>query len=303
MTDAPAFHIEILDAGADDAGVRQVRDAVFVAEQGIAPALEHDGHDLQCRHVLARDAQQRAIGTGRISPDGRIGRMAVLPQRRGQGVGAAMLAALVHLARQAGLARVHLHAQTPALAFYARHGFSPDGAVFHEAGLPHQAMSRALETPDLVTDRAGAVRATCAVIQAARRQLWLYTRDLDPEVYDSPAVLDALRALATAGPHRQVRILLQAPDAVQRSHAPLLPLAQRLPSVFALRAVEDAADLRFAGAFAVNDAAGYYQRPLGHRFDGDTHPDKPGRSRQLIEAFAPVWERARPCSELRALGL
>ena len=57
-----------------------------------------------------------------------------------------------------------------------------------------------------------------------------------------------------------------------------------------------------AAAFAVNDTGGHYFRPLGHRIEGEFEPAAPGRSRQLREAFARYWERARACTELRALG-
>jgi len=90
---------------------------------------------------------------------------------------------------------------------------------------------------------------------------------------------------------------------VQRAHAPLLDLAQRLPSMFAFRELDDPADRNDPSAMVATDGGGYYHRPLGHRFDGEWMPSGRARARQWIEAFKPVWERSRPCTGLRALGL
>jgi predicted GNAT family N-acyltransferase len=122
-----------------------VRDAVFVDEQGVPREIERDEWDERSEHALALDSAGRAIGTGRLLPDGHIGRMAVLAERRSEGVGAAILAALIERARERGMARVVLNAQTHAAAFYARYGFAVVDAEFMEAGIPHVTMARALE--------------------------------------------------------------------------------------------------------------------------------------------------------------
>jgi predicted GNAT family N-acyltransferase len=81
-----------------------------------------------------------AIGTGRLMPDGRIGRMAVLAPWRGKGVGAAILEALMAEARRRGFREAHLHAQSHARDFYARHGFAVEGEEYLEAGIAHVGM-------------------------------------------------------------------------------------------------------------------------------------------------------------------
>ena len=124
-------------------GLQAVRRAVFVVEQGIPEHLEWDEHDAVSVHALAL-IERRAIGCGRLLPDGHIGRMAVLSQMRGQGVGAALLDALVDEARRRGMRALQLHAQLHASGFYARAGFVADGQVFDEVGIPHQRMVRIL---------------------------------------------------------------------------------------------------------------------------------------------------------------
>lgn len=122
--------------------IRAVRHAVFVTEQGIPAALEWDGLDADCVHVLACTPDGQAVATGRLAPEGRIGRMAVLPAWRRQGVGRAVLACLLRLAASRGLSDVFLHAQRDAADFYSRAGFRESGAPFATAGIEHVRMTR-----------------------------------------------------------------------------------------------------------------------------------------------------------------
>ncbi|HEY9194336.1 MAG TPA: GNAT family N-acetyltransferase [Methyloversatilis sp.] len=124
-------------------GLQTVRRAVFVMEQGIPEHLEWDEHDATSVHALAT-LDGRAVGCGRLLPDGHIGRMAVLARMRGHGVGAALLDALVEEAQRCGMRTLQLHAQLHASGFYARAGFVADGQVFDEVGIPHQRMVRIL---------------------------------------------------------------------------------------------------------------------------------------------------------------
>ena len=129
-----------------DAGVMlsDVRTTVFVDEQQVPVEIERDGRDAECIHVLARDLDGHPVGAGRLMPDGRIGRMAVLRDWRGSGVGGAMLVELMAEARRRGMPEVYLHSQSHAQAFYARHGFAVDGVEYQEAGIPHIGMRATL---------------------------------------------------------------------------------------------------------------------------------------------------------------
>jgi predicted GNAT family N-acyltransferase len=125
---------------------RRVRLAVFVEEQGIAPELELDARDAGATHAVVADATGRPIGTGRLLPDAHIGRMAVLAEFRGQGVGRRILRALVAVARERGIPELRLHAQMTAVDFYAGEGFEAIGEEYEEAGIPHRTMRRVLDT-------------------------------------------------------------------------------------------------------------------------------------------------------------
>ncbi len=122
-----------------------VRFTVFVEEQCVPPEIELDEWDSASDHALVTDDTGRVIATGRLLPDGHIGRMAVLREWRGQGVGAAILAVLLARAAERGMTCVALNAQTHARGFYAKFGFTQIGAEFMEAGIPHVAMERRLD--------------------------------------------------------------------------------------------------------------------------------------------------------------
>lgn len=139
-----AVDVEITDWEVAAPQVMPVRMAVFVVEQGVPEEIERDGFDALSRHAIARDGTGAVLATGRLLPDGHIGRMAVLAPMRGTGIGGAVLEALVAEAARRGLAEAALNAQLHALAFYRRHGFVEHGDVFMEAGIAHRAMRRIL---------------------------------------------------------------------------------------------------------------------------------------------------------------
>jgi hypothetical protein len=121
-----------------------IRFTVFVEEQKVPEEIEIDAQDPLSLHALAIDASGTAVATGRLLPDGHIGRMAVLQSARGSGVGTAVLRALMEAARTRGHREVVLSAQTHAVPFYARIGFAAEGEVYDDAGIPHIDMRRAL---------------------------------------------------------------------------------------------------------------------------------------------------------------
>ena len=121
-----------------------LRHAVFVLEQGVLEEIEWDGIDKECSHAIAEDGWGNAIGCGRLLSDGHIGRLSVLREWRGRGVGTALLSRLILLATERGHRRVVANAQHHAYSFYERQGFTPVGEQFAEAGIIHCAMERSL---------------------------------------------------------------------------------------------------------------------------------------------------------------
>jgi len=142
MSEPPSYVVKAVDWNGFKDALRAVRWKVFVEEQRVPEELEWDEEDERSRHVLAVNVDGGPIGTGRLLRDGHIGRMAVLKDWRGRGVGSALLQLLLRLARESKHEIVRLHAQTHAAGFYARHGFVAEGDEFMEAGIPHVIMTR-----------------------------------------------------------------------------------------------------------------------------------------------------------------
>jgi predicted GNAT family N-acyltransferase len=136
--------IRILVWSAAQALVMPLRTAVFVIEQGVPPELELDEYDAVSQHAIAADHAKTVVATGRLLPDGHIGRMAVAHSERGHGLGTAVLMALMGEARRKGFERTVLHAQLSARGFYTRNGFTAFGPVFMDAGIEHVAMVKRL---------------------------------------------------------------------------------------------------------------------------------------------------------------
>lgn len=313
------FFVEIANYELDYDALRAVREPVFIGEQGVPPEIELDELDPQCRHVLARDAEGRAIGTGRLTPQRTIGRLAVLSGWRGKGVGAALLQALVDLARSLGHPTIELHAQVDAIGFYENFAFEVVGPEYLEAGIRHRNMRRTLdpfpevtravlaprpESRELNIESLGEAQAVVLeILKQPRKHLWIYSRDLDPLLFGTPEALEAIKQFAITSRGGQLRIVLQEPTVPLREKHPLIPLMQRLSSCIWVRVPHEEADLQYPGAFLIADRGGYLMRPIGSRFEGTANLYAPGRQRQLRDYFDQVWERSLPSPELRPLHI
>lgn len=122
-----------------DEAIRQIRQQVFVDEQQVPAELEWDMDDADAAHFLMF-VEQQAMGTARLLGDGRIGRVAILAEGRGRGLGRELMLAVMHHAQNMGMTNLTLSAQTHALEFYRRLGFEVCSDVYLDAGIAHQDM-------------------------------------------------------------------------------------------------------------------------------------------------------------------
>lgn len=132
----------------DAESLKLVRRRVFVEEQSVPESEEWDAADPTSRHVLAFVSGSDPVGTGRLESSGKIGRVAVLREWRGAGIGAEIVRYLVNQATELGIESVYLHAQTAAAGFYRRLGFRAEGPEFDEVGIPHVRMRLGTERND-----------------------------------------------------------------------------------------------------------------------------------------------------------
>jgi predicted GNAT family N-acyltransferase len=304
-------------AGSDT--LQAIRRQVFVVEQEIPEALEFDRQDAAARHWLACTTEGLPIGCVRLLGD-RVGRLAVLPEYRRQGVGGALMRRVIRAAREAGQGSLELHAQVQVLALYEALGFEVRGEIFVEAGIPHRLMVlpfkplyRTHDEPALpiteaerrreVLEGSAAVaeRVTIWIPRALRRLSILSTR-LDPEIYDTDPVRDTLLDFATSHPQAEVLMLVREPLLLVRSGHRLLRLQRRLSSRVQLRALPPACPTP-EDEFLVTDTGAVlcwqHTRPL--RGYGIRHA--PAEARRLVEAFQELWSMSEEAPELRRLAL
>lgn len=131
------FYIKQVDWATHEAQLRQIREQVFVLEQHVPIALEWDGLDVDATHLLALDRLSKPIGCARLLSSGTIGRMAVLLEKRGLGVGTALLESAIQFYKQRHLSHVTLSAQTHAITFYEKVGFVVCSDLYLDADIEH----------------------------------------------------------------------------------------------------------------------------------------------------------------------
>lgn len=141
-----------------------------------------------------------------------------------------------------------------------------------------------------------------AFVCAARREVHLYSPDLEPRLYDHQPFLDALRALAISGRRAGIYILTRdAGPAITRGHR-LIELARQLSTFIEIRRIAETARER-SDAFLVVDRRAVVHRPNWNRYEGTAEPDDPLQARLLIQEFDPLWEAATADPALRRLHL
>ena len=138
--DPATFPLVQLDWRKGRAALSLVRQTVFVEEQGVPVEIELDAADASATHFLIWDWQGQPVACARLLPEGKGGRMAVLPHWRGQGLGERLLAAVIAEARRRGWFELRAAAQAQVTGFYAKAGFEPVGDPFEAAGIDHQMM-------------------------------------------------------------------------------------------------------------------------------------------------------------------
>ncbi|HZG61428.1 MAG TPA: GNAT family N-acetyltransferase [Anoxybacillus sp.] len=123
-----------------------VRRAVFVEEQHVPEEEEIDEFENEATHFVLYDGE-RAVGAGRfrtIDGIGKIERICVLSDYRNRGAGRLIMESIEQFARETGIAKAKLNAQTHAERFYEKLGYKTVSDIFMDAGIPHVTMIKQL---------------------------------------------------------------------------------------------------------------------------------------------------------------
>ncbi|MGD8418319.1 MAG: GNAT family N-acetyltransferase [Pseudomonadales bacterium] len=321
-------HVVDADWHSQQAELMAIRRAVFIDEQKVPEAIEWDGQDDRARHFLAINQAGQRIGCARLLPDGQIGRMAVLAHERRKGVGGQLLEAALEAARELGLTQVFLNAQRPAVDFYHKAGFLPEGDEFSEAGIPHQRMTLALpipfeapgevakpvireESPPAAAAAAeltqhegegACVEALLTALSWPLRTVRIYSQTLDHQLFDRPDVTDALSAFVRSGPPTRLLVLIHSSGSIVSRGHQLVELARRLNSKIEIRTVptELAVDRH---SCVISDEQGYLLLPDHETYQAIANRYDPVQAQRLADRFDYLWERSATDPELRVLRL
>ncbi|WOJ95940.1 GNAT family N-acetyltransferase [Congregibacter brevis] len=307
MNDLATLQVRQASWPEDAAELERVRSAVFVLEQGVPRDIEWDGQDENANHVIA-ELQGVTIGCGRLLPDGRIGRLAVVSNYRGLGIGAKLLEAVLAIARQAGQKDLYLHAQANAVRFYEQAGFVARGQPFEEAGIQHLDMHLSLDYRDwnepILHLRYPHPFAELVVAQAAqaRRELRILSPTLDNRVFDDEDLVSALRVFLRGGTLCQVQVLVKdARSVVQRGHR-MLTLCRRLPSRMEIRRLAEHPQWNDE-TLVIRDRDSVLELPGAETDAGFYRPGDRPRSEASIHRFDELWRLGQIDPEFRALSL
>jgi predicted GNAT family N-acyltransferase len=307
------FKVRLADWARDEQAIRALRTTVFVEEQSVPEDEEWDGLDPECTHAVAELPGGEAIGTGRLHPSGKIGRMAVLAEWRGQWVGAAILRRLLNEAAHLGMEAVYLHGQVPVLDFYARFGFVAEGPEFDEAGIPHRVMRlrlpRAPATPAegpgtrrVLSGKEEFAEAVTDVAGIAARSLAIFTPDLEHGVYDSVRFLEAVKRLVLSRSHARIRVLISDPGRVQHTVNRFLYVGRRLSTFIEFRHLPESFQSR-KDAFLIGDDIALVYRANSDRWEGMMDTREPRMAAVYLRQFEQMWQVSESASDLRQLKL
>jgi len=308
--------------------LRLVRERVFIEEQAVPREEEWDGADDDAVHFLALNEAGQPLGCARLLASGQIGRMAVMKEQRGTGLGLRLLEAAIEEAIRQGRRQVFLHAQTHALGFYRKAGFLPHGSEFMEAGIPHVEMTLELPIPfepvgaaaapalrpepapapeDPPALHADAGETACidgllACLARPRRQLFVLSPQLDPLLFDRADVAEAVSQFVRNARNARVQILLKDSSLIVARGHRLIELARRLDSRIEIRRLPDDAGTRDL-SFATWDERGYWLLPDYREYQALRNFQDPVQATRLTEQFARLWARSTSDPELRLLKL
>ncbi len=150
--------------------------------------------------------------------------------------------------------------------------------------------------------RSDTLHATDLMLEQTQATLEIFSRELDPGLYDRQAFLDAVQQLCLRNRKARIRVLVQDPrPAIKRSHR-LIELGRRLNSSIEIRQSNQDYN-RYNEAFMIADEFGLVHRLLADQYEGTASFYNPVEARRKLDFFTEVWDRSEPHTEFRRLHI
>jgi predicted GNAT family N-acyltransferase len=314
----------------DEVTLRALREEVFIKEQQVTPDLEWDEHDETATHFLAFNDKHEPVGTARLMTTGQLGRMAVLANYRKQGFGSALLRKAIKEAQKQNLTEVVLYAQTHALPFYEKFGFTAYGDEFMDAEIPHRRMRLSITPlhqdtiltqkglPDLNNTNTFILGETkisyllessqefntalCHLIRQAKLNIRILSNDLDHLLFDNEQFVAGVSSLLCNNTRATFKMLIHNTESLRERAHLLVPLAQRLTTPLEIKKC----DPKYASpgaVYVIIDETGLLYRPSFETYNGFANANYPRKCKELIHTFDYLWEHALPETDMRTFTL
>lgn len=316
--------------------LRDIRQQVFIDEQQVPEDLEWDAQDEGATHFLLLRAGH-PVGTGRLLRDGHIGRVAILRQHRGIGLGDRLMRAIIDHAVDHGMVELHLSAQTHAIPFYRQLGFETCSEVYLDAGIEHQDMhwtraaANAKTLPDIefvspgrfsihnpdeeqappaeynqpgmsAINESNAQQQLIRLIDNCRQTLLIYSPEQALWLFNRQATIQACERLIARNPKARIQILLQDISSEFLSGHTLLSITRRFPSLCQIR--KQHPDLpKQPYCQAMIDQQGFLMLPIARQREGFVREDSRDQVKRWSDSFNDLWGSSQTDSAIRSFLL
>tara|TARA_R110001592_G_scaffold116059_1_gene316934 strand:- start:72013 stop:72984 length:972 start_codon:yes stop_codon:yes gene_type:complete len=298
-----------------------IRHKVFVEEQHVPLSEEIDEDDPQAIHWLAYGPDDKAMATGRLLSNGQIGRMAVLKEFRDRGVGSALMRNIIRYANRENMKQLHLNSQSKAVPFYEGFGFVEQGESLMDAGILHKYMLLNLHDeqdklplvalPEITKDERKRMSIDGIdafldqaeiLIKRAHREIRIFSYRLEPALYSTDQLCDAIYAFATSHPLARVNILAKDIKSVINHPNKLHELCQRLPSRISIKKFQSREQCLHS-EFLIVDRSGILYKQEPERFVGYVTQYAPMEASALKDEFDELWHQGKVDPELKRLHI
>jgi hypothetical protein len=154
----------------------------------------------------------------------------------------------------------------------------------------------------ILNSREHHISVTDHMAPQATHTIRIFTRDLDPVIYDRNEFVESCKSLALRSRNARIEILaFQSQRILQRGHR-LVELARSLSSKIEIRRPEKEYE-RHLHAFITFDATGYIYRTSADRYEGIANYHDPRETREFEKLFAEIWQRSHVDTEMRRLNI
>lgn len=158
------------------------------------------------------------------------------------------------------------------------------------------------DTPRRLTGRDAVADGVARIIGRARRSVSVYAPLLEPALFNTPAVREALLRLTAGGRPNAARILVEQGDATIRNNGRIVDLAQRISDFVQIRQLGEESPATME-MYVLIDRDGYlHQKDFGTTqciIDFSTASQRGALARR----FDQLWERSEPIPGLHVTGL